>query len=107
MRSADAADPIIRAALRVFGEHGIDATSLREIARVAEVSPALIVHHFGSKQGLIAAVDEAALLEFGAAYCCASGPRRPPARCASGLMSAPLSAGRWSRPLPEAPAFSK
>lgn len=68
MRSADAADPIIRTALRVFGEHGIDATSLREVARVAEVSPALIVHHFGSKQGLIAAVDEAALLEFGAAY---------------------------------------
>jgi AcrR family transcriptional regulator len=68
MRSADAADSIIRAALRVFGEHGIDATSLREVARVAEVSPALIVHHFGGKKGLIAAVDEAALLEFGAAY---------------------------------------
>jgi TetR/AcrR family transcriptional regulator, regulator of cefoperazone and chloramphenicol sensitivity len=68
MRSADAADSIIRAALQVFGEHGIDATSLREVARVAEVSPALIVHHFGGKQGLIAAVDETALLEFGAAY---------------------------------------
>jgi AcrR family transcriptional regulator len=68
MRSADAADSIIRAALRVFGEGGIDATSLREVARTAAVSPALIVHHFGSKKGLIAAVDEAALLEFGAAY---------------------------------------
>lgn len=68
MRPVDAADSIIRAALRVFGERGIDATSLREVARVAGVSPALIVHHFGSKQGLVAAVDEAALLEFGAAY---------------------------------------
>jgi AcrR family transcriptional regulator len=68
MRSADAADSIIRAAMRVFGEHGIDATSLRQVARVADVSPALIVHHFGGKRGLIAAVDEAALLEFGAAY---------------------------------------
>jgi AcrR family transcriptional regulator len=69
MRSAaDAADPIIRAAMRAFGEHGIDACSLREVARVAGVSPALVVHHFGSKKGLIAAVDEAALLEFGAAY---------------------------------------
>jgi AcrR family transcriptional regulator len=68
MRSADAADSIIRAAIRAFGEHGIDATSLREVARVADVSPALVVHHFGSKKGLIAAVDEAALLEFGAAY---------------------------------------
>lgn len=68
MRSADAADSIILAALRVFGEHGIGATSLREVARVAEVSPALVVHHFGGKEGLVAAVDEAALLEFGAAY---------------------------------------
>lgn len=68
MRSADAADSIIRAALRIFGERGIDATSLREVARAAAVSPALIVHHFGGKEGLIAAVDEAALLEFGAAY---------------------------------------
>ncbi len=68
MRSADAADSIILAALRVFGERGIGATSLREVAREAAVSPALVVHHFGSKDGLIAAVDEAALLEFGAAY---------------------------------------
>jgi AcrR family transcriptional regulator len=68
MRSADAADSIIRAATRAFGEHGIDATSLREVARAAGVSPALIVHHFGGKKGLVAAVDEAALLEFGAAY---------------------------------------
>jgi AcrR family transcriptional regulator len=68
MRSADAADSIICAALRVFGEGGIDATSLREVARAAGVSPALIVHHFGGTKGLIAAVDEAALLEFGAAY---------------------------------------
>jgi AcrR family transcriptional regulator len=68
MRSADAADSIILAALRVFGEGGIEATSLREVARAAGVSPALIVHHFGSKKGLVAAVDEAALLEFGAAY---------------------------------------
>ncbi|HEY0391661.1 MAG TPA: TetR/AcrR family transcriptional regulator [Solirubrobacterales bacterium] len=68
MRSTDAADPIIRTALRVFGERGIDATPLREVARAAGVSPALVVHHFGGKDGLIAAVDEAALLEFGAAY---------------------------------------
>jgi AcrR family transcriptional regulator len=68
MRSADAADSIILAALLVFGERGIGATSLREVARAAGVSPALVVHHFGGKEGLIAAVDEAALLEFGAAY---------------------------------------
>ena len=68
MRSANARVPIIRSALRVFGEHGIDTTSLREVAKAAGVSPALIVHHFGGKEGLVAAVDEAALKEFGAAY---------------------------------------
>ena len=68
MRSGDAADSIIRTALRVFGERGVEATSLREVARAAAVSPALIVHHFGGKKGLIAATDEAAILEFGAAY---------------------------------------
>jgi AcrR family transcriptional regulator len=61
-------DAIILKALRLFGEHGIDATSLREVAKAAEVSPALVVHHFGGKEGLVAAVDEAALREFGAAY---------------------------------------
>lgn len=41
---------------------------MRAIARAAGVSPALVVHHFGGKEGLVAAVDEAALREFGAAY---------------------------------------
>jgi AcrR family transcriptional regulator len=71
MRSVEtksAREPIIVAALRVFGEGGIESTSLREIARAAGVSPALVVHHFGGKEGLVAAVDEAALREFGAAW---------------------------------------
>jgi TetR/AcrR family transcriptional regulator, regulator of cefoperazone and chloramphenicol sensitivity len=68
MRSARGSNSIVRAAIRLFGEHGIDATSLREVAKAAGVSPALVVHHFGGKEGLVAAVDEAALKEFGIAY---------------------------------------
>lgn len=68
MRSAGGNDSIIQAAIRLFGEHGIRGTSLREVAKAAGVSPALVVHHFGSKEGLVAAVDEAALQEFGVAY---------------------------------------
>jgi AcrR family transcriptional regulator len=68
MRSAGGNDSIIQAAIRLFGEHGIDATSLREVAKSAGVSPALVVHHFGGKEGLVAAVDEVALQEVGAAY---------------------------------------
>ncbi|MFC4908677.1 TetR family transcriptional regulator [Actinomadura gamaensis] len=45
-------------ALRLFAEHGPDAVSVRQIAAAAGASPALVVHHFGSKQGLRDAVDE-------------------------------------------------
>ncbi len=54
--------------MRLFGGHGVEATSLREVARAAGVSPALVVHHFGGKDGLVAAVDDAAVAAFGAAY---------------------------------------
>jgi TetR/AcrR family transcriptional regulator, regulator of cefoperazone and chloramphenicol sensitivity len=45
-------------ALRLFADNGVDAVTVRQIAAAAGVSPALIVHHYGSKQGLRAAVDE-------------------------------------------------
>jgi AcrR family transcriptional regulator len=54
--------------MSVFATRGIGATSLREVAKRAEVSPALVVHHFGGKEGLVAAVDETAVGEFGKAY---------------------------------------
>lgn len=56
-------DLTARAAIRaaaadLFAEHGFAAVSVRQIAAAAEVSPALVVHHFGSKVGLQAAVFE-------------------------------------------------
>jgi AcrR family transcriptional regulator len=45
-------------ALRLFAAHGPDAVSVRQIAGAAGVSPALVVHHFGTKDGLLAAVDQ-------------------------------------------------
>lgn len=44
-------------ALRLYAAHGPDAVSLRQVARAAGVSPALVVHHFGSRAGLKEAVD--------------------------------------------------
>jgi AcrR family transcriptional regulator len=52
---------IREAAMKLFAAEGVAASSLRAVARAAGVSPGLVVHHFGSKQGLIRAVDEAVL----------------------------------------------
>lgn len=45
-------DTILAAARAQFAEHGYTATTLRSVARAASVHPALIHHHFGSKEQL-------------------------------------------------------
>ncbi len=45
------------AAMRLFGEQGFDRATIRGIAEVAGVSPGLVRHHFGSKEGLRDACD--------------------------------------------------
>ncbi|MGA4508922.1 TetR/AcrR family transcriptional regulator [Propionibacteriaceae bacterium G1746] len=44
------------AAAALFAEHGFDRVTMRQVAASAGVSPALVVHHFGSKDGLRTAV---------------------------------------------------
>jgi AcrR family transcriptional regulator len=48
-------DAILTAARRRFATRGYDATSLRGIAIEARVDPALVIHYFGSKEGLFVA----------------------------------------------------
>ena len=43
---------IVAAARTMFGDAGYTATTLRAVALKAGVDPALIVHHFGSKEAL-------------------------------------------------------
>jgi AcrR family transcriptional regulator len=60
MRSADdltATARIRDAAIEQFGEHGF-GVDVRAIAKVAGVSPGLVIHHFGSKDGLRKACDD-------------------------------------------------
>ncbi|MGA3183439.1 MAG: TetR/AcrR family transcriptional regulator [Candidatus Dormibacteria bacterium] len=54
---------IREAALGLFGTAGF-GVSLRTVAQAAGVSPGLVIHHFGSKDGLRAAVDESVLAVF-------------------------------------------
>ncbi|MER7464156.1 TetR family transcriptional regulator [Streptomyces sp. NPDC097981] len=49
------------AAREVFAERGYDKTSVRGIAKVAGVDPALVHHYFGSKDELFAAAIEVSM----------------------------------------------
>ena len=57
MRSARSDDVTARARIRdagvlLFGHDGYERASVRAVASAAGVSPALVIHHFGSKNGL-------------------------------------------------------
>lgn len=67
-RDLTARAQIRNAALRLFAERGSDAVTVREIATAAGVSPGLVIHHFGSKDGLRAAVDAYAGESFDAVF---------------------------------------
>jgi AcrR family transcriptional regulator len=51
----DTRDAILAAARRRFASRGYDATSVRDIATAASVDPALVIHYFGTKEGLFVA----------------------------------------------------
>ncbi|MEV6567171.1 TetR family transcriptional regulator [Streptomyces kronopolitis] len=62
-RAADGAGPgarerILAAARTEFAERGYDKTSMRRIARAAEVDSALVHHYFGTKEQVFAAAIE-------------------------------------------------
>lgn len=46
------------AAFELIAEQGVSGATLRGIARAAGVSPSLVNHHYGSKQGVVKAVAE-------------------------------------------------
>lgn len=52
-RSQEAHDRVLRAALDLFGERGIDATSMDAIAQESGVSKATIYNHWPNKEALL------------------------------------------------------
>ena len=51
----DTREAILAVARRRFAIRGCDATSVRDIATAANVDPALVMHYFGTKEGLFVA----------------------------------------------------
>ena len=61
--SSDPADLTAAAAIRIaamelFAERGYAEVTIRQIALAARVSPALVIHHYGSKENLRAVLEE-------------------------------------------------
>ena len=63
-RDRTAVSRIRDAALSEFAAHGVARATMRSVAEAAGVSAQLVVHHFGSKEGLAAACDEHVLQLF-------------------------------------------
>ncbi|WP_193104339.1 TetR family transcriptional regulator [Brachybacterium sp. FME24] len=55
--ASSARDRIRDSALERFGRDGVNRVTIRAIAADAGVSPALVIHHFGSKESLRKACD--------------------------------------------------
>jgi AcrR family transcriptional regulator len=55
---SSAREDILAAARASFAEHGYDRATIRDIAGRAAVDPALVMHYFGSKEGLFSAALE-------------------------------------------------
>jgi AcrR family transcriptional regulator len=53
-KRAATAQRILKAAQVEFGEHGLEATTVRAIAQRAKVDPSLVIQHYGSKNDLFA-----------------------------------------------------
>jgi AcrR family transcriptional regulator len=54
---------ILAAATRLFVESGYERTTIRAVAAEAGVDPGLVMHYFGSKQGLFRQVTRGAVAE--------------------------------------------
>lgn len=60
MKRTSSRDRILNTALELFSNQGITETTTRQIAELAGVNEVTLFRHFGSKQGLLLAVLEAA-----------------------------------------------
>lgn len=59
-------EAILRVATQMFAAEGPERVTIRAIAATAGVSPALVIHHFGSRAGLRQAVEERVVARFNA-----------------------------------------
>jgi AcrR family transcriptional regulator len=92
-------DAILAAARQQFADQGYDRTTLRSVAAQAGVDPALVVHFFGSKQGLFLAGVELPFEPADLAARISESPRERVgelvANFALGVLDDPEARSRW------------
>ncbi len=88
---------ILDAARGLVAEHGIDGTSIRDIAAGASVSLATVLHYFGSKEGLYDACVDAMYAELDELRGAILTAFRPGASVEALLDEAVLAAARFVR----------
>ena len=62
--SSQPKERILEAAVKLFAERGFDATSVDEIARLAEINKAMIYYYFSSKDELLSSIIRKSINEF-------------------------------------------
>ena len=77
---------IMDAALTLFGRHGYDATTVKQIAQEAGVAQGLLYNYFPSKEHLLAAIFTQSMADVRGSF--AEAERLPPAERVGGLISA-------------------
>lgn len=105
---------LVDTACHLFSRRGIDGVSIADVATAAGASKANVIHHFGSKDGLYAAVLERIDAHLDAAVDAAGGSSRPAVALrtaleewatrypedvrvmAYGLLRLPEHGGRWA-----------
>ncbi len=87
-------DSIFEAALQAFTSSGYEATSIEDICNAAPASVGSFYHHFGSKEGVAAALYAEAIEQFQASMRTALSEPLPPRAMVSILVSSHLT---WVR----------
>lgn len=96
-----ARDRILAAARNEFAERGYDKTSIRGIAKTAEVDPALVHHYFGTKEQVFEAAIELIFAPAMAAPDAVHGSRE-----GAGERMARFMFGIWENPVSRLPLLA-
>jgi AcrR family transcriptional regulator len=83
---SDTRSRILLAAIRMFGAHGFESTTMRDLAGAVGIKAPGIYNHFGSKEEILNAAIEWAMSDFSTYVIGPDDPRDLPARRLEGIV---------------------